>query len=140
MSVRDAQYCGKRKHTRRELFLAEMRGALPWKSPLDLIESFYPVASGGCQPYPLDTVLRAHLMQDWFALSSPAMEEALYEFTLTRRFARRSLTKPISDETTILDLRHGKEQGVHADAGYAGVQTHVRRKGLRLEIAAAPKR
>ena len=30
-------------------------------------------------PYPLETMLRVHLMQNWFGLSDPGMEEALYE-------------------------------------------------------------
>src|SRR5690606_25736876 len=33
-------------------------------------------------------------------------------------------------------LLHGKEEVVHADAGYAGAQSRVNRKGLRWEIAA----
>jgi len=56
--------------------------------------------------YPLETILRVHLMQNWFALSDPAMEEALSEITPMRVFARLSLTKPIPDETTILNFRH----------------------------------
>ena len=42
-------------------------------------DRFYPVAGNGRRPYPLATMLRVHLMQNWFALSDPAMEEALYE-------------------------------------------------------------
>ena len=75
MSFGDAEYAGKRKQTRRELFLAEMERVVPWKSLLDLIEPFYPIAGRGRHPYPLGTMLRVHLMQNWFALSDPAMEE-----------------------------------------------------------------
>jgi IS5 family transposase len=45
-------------------------------------------------------------MQNWFALSDPAMEEALHEIASLRTFARLSLTEAISDETTILNFRH----------------------------------
>jgi IS5 family transposase len=41
-----------------------------------------------------------------------------------------------ADVEQVADLLHGKEQVVHADAGYAGAQTRVRRKGLIWEIAA----
>jgi transposase-like protein DUF772 len=44
-----------------------------------LIEQFYPEAGRGRQTYPLETMLREHLMQNWFGLSDPGMEEALYE-------------------------------------------------------------
>jgi len=35
-------------------------------------------------------MLRVQLMQNWFALSDPAMEEALYEIASLRGFARLS--------------------------------------------------
>ena len=44
--------------------------------------------AGKRKPYPLETMLRVHLLQNWFSLSDPAMEEALYEITSMRQFAR----------------------------------------------------
>ena len=110
ISFGDAEYAGKRKKTRREVFLAEMEQVVPWKALLDLIEPFYPVAGRGRQPYPLESMLRVHLMQNWFALSDPAMEEALYEIAPMRTFARLTLSEPIPDETTILNFRHLLEE------------------------------
>jgi IS5 family transposase len=55
-------------------------------------------------------MLRAHLVQNWFGLSDPAMEEALHEITPMRVFAGLSLTKAIPDETTILNFRHLLEE------------------------------
>ena len=101
MNFGDAEYRGKRKQTRREKFLAEMEQVVPWDSLLALIEPFYPVAGLDRHPYPIATMLRVHLMQNWFCLSDPGMEEALYEIALMRQFARLTLTKPIPDETTI---------------------------------------
>ena len=37
MSFGDAEYMGKRKQTRREIFLAEMELVVPWNSLLPLI-------------------------------------------------------------------------------------------------------
>src|SRR6202051_4685310 len=110
MSFGDAEYMGKRKQTRRELFLGEMDQVVPWDSLLALIEPFYPVAGRGRHPYPIATMLRVHLMQNWFGLSDPAMEEALYEIASMRQFARLTLTKPIPDETTILNFRRLLEE------------------------------
>ena len=43
-------------------------------------------------------MLRVHLMHNWFGYSDPAMEEALYEHTILRRYTglslERVLTKP----------------------------------------------
>ncbi len=106
MSFGDAEYAGKRKKTRREIFLVEMDQVVPRKSLPHLIEPCYPMAGRGRHPYPLETMLRVHLMQNWFGLSDPAMEEALYEITPIRTFAGLTLSKAIPDETTILNFRH----------------------------------
>jgi IS5 family transposase len=60
-------------------FWAETEIVVPWQSLIDLIEPHYPKASkkGGRPPYPLDTMLRIHLLQQWYSLSNPVMEEAL---------------------------------------------------------------
>jgi len=51
MSFSDAEYAGKRKKTRREVFLCEMEQVVPWKALLDLISPHYPVAGRGLRPY-----------------------------------------------------------------------------------------
>jgi IS5 family transposase len=133
LSFGDAEYAGKRKQTRREIFLAEMELVVPWKSLLGLIEPFYPEAGNGRPPYPLPTMLRVHLMQNWFGLSDPAMEEALYEITPMRLFAGLSLDKPIPDETTILNFRHLLEANELAPEILGRVNAYLGRKGLMLK-------
>lgn len=67
----DAEQRGRRKRTRREIFLSEMRLMVPWKALLALIEPYYPKSGGtGRQPYPLATMPRIHLLQMLFALSN----------------------------------------------------------------------
>src|SRR5450432_693968 len=133
MSFGDAEYMGKRKQTRREIFLAEMEKVVPWNSLLSLIEPCYPVAGRGRHPYPIATMLRVHLMQNWFGLSDPAMEEALYEIAPMRQFARLTLTKPIPDETTILNFRRLLEENELAPEILARVNALLTRKGLLLK-------
>ena len=133
ISFADAEYAGKRKKTRREIFLEEMELVVPWKALVKLIEPHYPVAGRGRRPYPLESILRVHLMQNWFALSDPAMEEALYEIASLRGFARLNLTEPIPDETTILNFRHLLEASDLADDILKAVNAHLVRKGLLLK-------
>ena len=133
MSFGDAEYAGKRKKTRREVFLEEMDQVVPWKSLLRLIEPLYPIAGRGRHPYPLQTMLRVHLMQNWFGLSDPAMEEALYEITPMRAFAGLTLTKAIPDETTILNFRHLLEANEVAPEILKRVNAYLTRKGLMLK-------
>jgi transposase, IS5 family len=133
ISFSDAEYAGKRKKTRREVFLEEMELVVPWKALLQLIEPHYPVAGRGRRPYPPESMLRVHLMQNWFALSDPAMEEALYEIASLRAFARLSLGEPIPDETTILNFRHLLEANDLAEDILKAVNAHLARKGLLLK-------
>jgi IS5 family transposase len=133
ISFSDAEYAGKSKKTRREVFLEEMELVVPWKALLELIEPHYPAAGRGRRPYPLESILRVHLMQNWFTYSDPAMEEALYEIASLRGFARLSLTEPIPDETTILNFRHLLEQSDLAEDIFKRVNTHLARKGLLLK-------
>ena len=58
LSFSDAEYGGKRKRTRREVFLAEMHRAVPWAQLEAQIAPHYPKAGGGRRPYPLATMLR----------------------------------------------------------------------------------
>jgi len=106
LSFGDAEGLGSRKRTRREVFLAEMDQVVPWKALLALIEPHYPkLGRPGRQPYPLATMLRIHFLQQWYALSDPAMEEALYDTPAMRRFAQIGGLADIPDETTILNFR-----------------------------------
>jgi IS5 family transposase len=71
-------------------------------------------------------------MQNWFALSDPAMEEALYEIASLRTFAGLDL-QAIPDETTILNFRHMLEASDLAEDIFKQVNVHLARKGLLLE-------
>ncbi|OOW79062.1 hypothetical protein Xvtw_20885 [Xanthomonas campestris pv. vitiswoodrowii] len=54
MTFGDAEGLGKRKQTRREVFLAEMERIVPWKQLLALAEPRYPLSGRpGWQPYAL---------------------------------------------------------------------------------------
>ena len=132
ISFADAEQAGKRKKTRREVFLAEMELVVPWKALLKVVEPHYPVAGRGRRPYPLQAMLRVHLMQNWFALSDPAMEEALYEIASLRTFAALGL-ETIPDETTILNFRHLLEANDLAEDIFKQVNAHLARKGLLLK-------
>lgn len=134
LSFSDAEQDTKRKKTRREVFLDEMDKVVPWAALEAVIEPHYPRAGRGRHPYPLRTMLRIHLMQQWYALSDPAMEESLYEIASMRRFARLSLARgTIPDETTILNFRHLLEKHALADRILETVNGLLVRKGLMLK-------
>ena len=102
----DLEYQGKKRKTRRELFLERMDGLIPWQSLEARIGPFYPKAGRGRQPYPLAVMLRIHCVQLFYNLSDPGMEDLLYEAESVRRFVGLKLSEALPDETTILNFRH----------------------------------
>jgi IS5 family transposase len=101
----------KGKVTRRERFLAEMDAVIPWQRLMTRIEPHYPKAGAGRQPLGLEKMLRIYFLQQWFNLSDPAAEDAIYDSESMRRFARVELSDDVvPDETTILRFRHLLEE------------------------------
>lgn len=77
LSFTDLEQTSKKKQTRREIFLAEMDKVMPWDKLEAAIDPFYPKAGNGRRPYPLSSMLRIYCLQQWYALSDPAMEESV---------------------------------------------------------------
>ena len=105
-SFADLDYQHKRHKTRRERFLEQMEGLVPWERLEQRIVPHYPKAGRGRRPYPLSVMLRVHVVQVTYNLSDPAMEDLLYEADSVRRFAGLRLSEDIPDESTILNFRH----------------------------------
>src|ERR1700741_4025948 len=74
------------KTTRRATFLAEMERVVPGSALWALIEPFYPKPGNGRPPVGVERMLRIYFLQQWFNLSDPAVEEALYDSVAMRRF------------------------------------------------------
>ena len=95
------------KRTRRAAFLDEMARVLPWPALCALIEPFYPKAGNGRPPVGVERMLRMYFLQQWFNLSDPAVEEALYDSQTMRGFVGIDLGRePVPDETTVCRFRH----------------------------------
>ncbi len=124
----------KKKPTRRERFLYEMDRVVPWSELLAVIEKHYPTSGRrGRPPLGLERMLRIHFMQQWYALSDPAMEDALYEIESMRRFAGIELNEDaIPDESTILQFRRLLEKHSLAPKLLEAVNAHLIAKGLLL--------
>jgi len=124
-----------KKRTRRQRFLEEMEATLPWEAFLGLIQPIYhqPSAKGGRPPFPLEVMLRIHLLQQWFTLSDPLMEEMLIDTPCFRRFAGIDMIEDrIPDETTILNFRHLLEEHRIAEKILEGVNQMLSEKGVML--------
>jgi transposase, IS5 family len=91
-------------------------------------------SKGGRLPYPLETMLRIHLLQQWYDLSDPAMEDALIEVPTMRRFAGINLISDrIPDETTILSFRHQLEKHDLGKQIFETVKAHLKANGMAMK-------
>ncbi len=126
-------WAGKKKQTKRDKFLSEMDRVVPWEKMLGLIEPHYPKAGNGRRPMPLERMVRLYFLQQWYGLSDPGMEEALYDIESVRRFAGIELgEEEIPDETTILNFRHLLEKHGLTEKLLAEVNEYLSEKKLLL--------
>ncbi len=127
-------YDNKKKKTRREKFLEIMDQVIPWGALLKVIEKHYPKAGNGRRPIPMERMLRIYFMQQWYGLSDPAMEDALYDIESMRRFADIDLeVDGVPDETTILNFRHLLEENDLTRKVFDKTQRYLSDKGLLLK-------
>jgi len=121
------------KKTKRALFLEEMEQVVPWGELGVLIEPYYPKAGNGRPPVGVERMLRIYFLQQWFNLSDPAVEEALYDSVVLRQFAGIDLgQEPVPDETTVCKFRHLLEEHDLGGAMLETVNLHLQQKGVRI--------
>ena len=135
LSFSSLDYAAKKKRTKREVFLCEMAAVVPWVKLEAVIDPFYPKMGrqGGRRAFPLATMLRIYCLQQWYQLSDPGAEEALYDIQSMRAFAGLELGRDsIPDETTILNFRHLLERHDLTKEIFAAVKEHLEERGALL--------
>lgn len=124
----------KGKVTRRERFLAEMDAVVPWERLKVVIEPYYPKAGKGRQPLGLEKMLRIYFVQQWFDLSDPGAEDAIYDSESIRRFVGVELGEDkVPDETTILRFRRLLEKHDLTEEIFNEVRALLEEKRLLLK-------
>jgi transposase, IS5 family len=122
------------RKSRRELFLDEMEKIVPWSGLESLVRPHYAKAGNGRQPVGLSIMLRTYLVQQWFNLSDPGVEELLYESAGVRRFVGVDLgIAPAPDETTVLRFRHLLERHDLGGLMLEAVNVHLEAKGIKIQ-------
>ena len=73
LSFAPLDYAGKKKRTKRDVFLAEMAAAVPWSVLEAVIAPHYPKEGpqGGRRAFPIAVMLRIYCLQQWYNLSDP---------------------------------------------------------------------
>ena len=93
-----------------EKFLGTMEQVIPWKEYESLIKSYYyqkkDKEKGGRPQKELREMIKIHFLQQWYNLSDPGVEEAIYDRNSFQKFLGIDLlADKVPDETTILNFR-----------------------------------
>src|SRR5262249_45390053 len=85
-------------------FLGEAEALIDWTEIEQELEGIYS-ASTGRPSYPLLTLFKAMLLQQWYGLSDPRTEEAIGDSISFRRFVGLSLADTVPDHSTLSRFR-----------------------------------
>ncbi len=123
----------KKKRTKRDVFLGEMDLVVPWGRLEVLIAPHYTKPRKGRPQMPLGVMLRIYFLQQWYGLSDPGAEEALYDMHSMREFVGLDLADDtIPDETTILNFRHLLEAHNLTEALFEAVSSYLEDQSLLI--------
>lgn len=129
----ESSFRRKTRKTRTEALTERLNELVPWQELLDLIRPFYYVSGRrGRQPYPLEQMLRIHLLQCSYNLSDPQMEDFLQENGTARKFVGLDLIDRTPDESTILLFRHLLEKHDLGEKILKTINARFYEAGLRL--------
>jgi IS5 family transposase len=122
-----------RRKTRRAIFLEEMEQVVPWVELSALVEPYYAKPGNGRPPVGVERMLRIYFLQQWFNLSDPGVEEALYDSGVMRQFVGIDLgCEPVPDETTVCKFRHLLEEHRLGEQVLGKVNLHLQAQGVRI--------
>src|SRR5207247_10542163 len=121
------------RKTRRAIFLEEMEQVVPWRELCALVEPHYPKPGNGRPPVGVERMLRIYFLQQWFNLSDPAVEVALYDSAVMRQFVGIDLgCESVPDETTGCKFWHFLEAHQLGAQILGQVNVHLHSPGLRM--------
>lgn len=133
ISFSEMEYAGKKKQTRKEIFLNAMEDAIPWEEWLLIIEPYYPKAGNGRRPRDMETMLRMYLVQNWFHLSDEGTEDAVYDIQSIRHFVGINLSEEsVPDATTLLHFRHILEENGLAKKLFDAIKNGLKQNGYMM--------
>jgi IS5 family transposase len=120
---------------RRRAFLATMEKAVPWDDLARPVRALYHNDSGkGGRPnVPAVMMLKCLLVQKWFGLSDPQLEEALLDSIAIREFVGIGQNDAAVDETSMVIFRKRLRQAGLTTELFDAVVAHLTSQGLILQ-------
>lgn len=123
-----------KKTLRCERFLKEMERVIPWGVFLKEILPWYEEKVTGRPKTDVILLLKIYFLQQWYNLSDPGAEEAIYDRNSFQKFLDIDLlSSNVPDETTILNFRHLLEAHRLPEQWFEKVNQVLEEKGLLMK-------
>jgi IS5 family transposase len=125
----------RKKELRCEKFLKEMNKVIPWDKFIETIRPHYKKKGKvGRNKKSMVMMLKIYFLQQWYGLSDPGAEEAIYDRNSFQKFLGIDLlSEAIPDETTILNFRHLLERHELQKQFFKIVKERLETKGLLMK-------
>lgn len=107
-------------------------GLIDWV-PLSKLVSQVRTGETGRPPYPPLVMFKALLLQQWYGLSDPGLEEALMDRVSFRRFCGLPLDVTAPDETTLCRFRNALKSADLGGALFAEINRQLEAKGFLVK-------
>ena len=115
-------------------FLRICQELVPWDKLVATLRPLFPEHDAGGRPFwPALVMVKCVLLQKWFGLSDPQLEEQLRDRISFRRFVGLSFDDATPDETTMVNFRKRLREHGMASALFDGVMESLRGRGLVLK-------
>jgi IS5 family transposase len=115
----------------REQVLARIDALVDWPAIATLLAALDP-SRHGAPGYPALMMFKALLLQQWYRLSDPGLEEALADRISFRRFAGLSLSDGTPDHSTLCRFRQALGAAGLSAPVFAAITRQIDAKGLIL--------
>ena len=130
-----AQY---RKTLRCEKFLNQMDQVVPWQKLCAIIKPYHEQPKTGRKPIAIERKLRIICLQQWYCLSDPGVEDAIYDRNSFQKFLSIDiLTESVPDETTICNFRNLLQHHGLFEKILSAINKHLEQKGLLMKEGTA---
>lgn len=115
-------------------FFAKCERYIPWHTLAEPLKDMYAnhTSRGGASSWPVVLMIKCMMLQKWFNLSDPMLEEMLLDRLSFRRFVGLSLSDPTPDETTFVVFRRRLRQHGHIDTLFQKTVEILKHRGLIL--------
>src|SRR6202000_1531799 len=117
---------------RANMTLQRVSELVDW-SAVDALLSGLRAGAMGAPGYPSLALFKAMLLQQWYGLSDPGLEEALVDLLSFRQFVALSRREPVPDHSTLWRFREQLAKSGLAERAFALITAQIETSGFVLK-------